>query len=327
MDISSNNLDKRPTPIVPTPDWTTNTNSEMEIASVEPAAPATPAPTNNDIENNSSKNMQEVTDESALNRVSVISSVSNQSSTMNINPGQTPTQSGTYTSVITPAMSTSQSLIAGEVALTPTHSNFTPQSVNPHSAMTAITPMVSGTDQARSSIKVQNCVSTIHLGCELKLLDIYCRTRFSEYNPARFHGVVMKIIDPRATALVFRSGKVLCTGLRNEHDSYIAARKFARIIQKLGYPARFLDFKIQNFIATADLRFPIRLEALQQAHGQFASYEPELFPGLVYRMVRPRVVLLIFVNGKIVFTGGKTRGEINEALDIIYPILRSYRIS
>lgn len=67
--------------------------------------------------------------------------------------------------------------------------------------------------------------------------------------------------------------------------------------------ARFLDFKIQNFIATADLRFPIRLEALQQAHGQFASYEPELFPGLVYRMVRPRVVLLIFVNGKIVFTG------------------------
>lgn len=67
--------------------------------------------------------------------------------------------------------------------------------------------------------------------------------------------------------------------------------------------AKFLDFKIQNFIATGDLRFPVRLEALQQAHGQFTSYEPELFPGLVYRMVRPRVVLLIFVNGKIVFTG------------------------
>lgn len=69
------------------------------------------------------------------------------------------------------------------------------------------------------------------------------------------------------------------------------------------FQAKFLDFKIQNFIATADLRFPVRLEALQQAHGQFTSYEPELFPGLVYRMVRPRVVLLIFVNGKIVFTG------------------------
>lgn len=69
------------------------------------------------------------------------------------------------------------------------------------------------------------------------------------------------------------------------------------------FQAKFLNFKIQNFIATADLRFPVRLEALQQAHGQFASYEPELFPGLVYRMIRPRVVLLIFVNGKLVITG------------------------
>lgn len=66
---------------------------------------------------------------------------------------------------------------------------------------------------------------------------------------------------------------------------------------------KFLNFKVQNFIATADLRFPLRLEALQQAHGQFTSYEPELFAGLVYRMVRPRVVLLIFVNGKLVITG------------------------
>lgn len=267
-------------------------------------------------------------DNGIINRDTVINTVGSQSSdTYNLNNmAQTPTESGSNYSLLTTPL-ISQNRIPGEVSLTPTHSAFTPQVVNPHSSMTTLTPMVSGSNQAKNSIKVQNCVSTVHLGCDLKLLDIYCRTRFSEYNPARFHGVVMKIIDPRATALVFRSGKVLCTGLRNEHDSYIAARKFARIIQKLGYPAKFLDFKIQNFIATADLRFPIRLEALQQAHGQFASYEPELFPGLVYRMVRPRVVLLIFVNGKIVFTGGKTRAEIHEALEIIYPILRSYRIS
>lgn len=222
---------------------------------------------------------------------------------------------------------TIQSHLSGEVTLTPTHRSFTPQiqSGNPHSSLTAITPMASAVSQAKSSIKFQNCVSTVSLGCELKLLDIYCRTRFSEYNPARFHGVVMKILEPRATALVFRSGKIVCTGAKNEHDSYIAARKFARIIQKLGFQAKFLNFKVQNFIATADLRFPVRLEALQQAHGQFSSYEPELFPGLVYRMVRPRVVLLIFVNGKLVITGGKTRNEIYEALDIIHPILRSFK--
>ncbi|KOB75293.1 putative TATA binding protein [Operophtera brumata] len=174
------------------------------------------------------------------------------------------------------------SRVTGDESLTPTNI-LTPlfsRTINPHNTMAAMTPAASGCDQAKNSIKLQNCVSTVSLGCELKLLEIYCRTRYSEYNPARFQGVVMKILDPRATALVFR----------NEHDSYLAARKFARIIHKLGYPVRFLDFKIQNFCATADLRFPIRLESLQQTHGQFASYEPELFPGLVYRMVRPRVV-------------------------------------
>ncbi|XP_069356570.1 TBP-related factor-like [Maniola hyperantus] len=217
--------------------------------------------------------------------------------------------------------------VSGEVMLTPTHRTFTPQahSANPHSSMTAITPMASAASQAKSSIKLQNCISTVSLGCELKLLDIYCRTRYSEYNPSRFNGVVMKILEPRTTALIFKSGKIVCTGAKNEHDAYIGARKFARIIQKLGYPVKFLNFKVQNFIATADLRFPLRLEALQQAHGQFTSYEPELFAGLVYRMIRPRVVLLIFVNGKLVITGGKTRNEIYEAVDIIHPILRSFK--
>lgn len=82
---------------------------------------------------------------------------------------------------------------------------------------------------------------------------------------------------------------------------------------------------MQNLVATCDLRFPIKLENLNQMHGQFSSYEPELFPGLVYRMIKPRLVLLIFVNGKIVFTGAKSRQEIKESLDNIYPILRSFR--
>lgn len=86
-----------------------------------------------------------------------------------------------------------------------------------------------------------------------------------------------------------------------------------------------MDFKIQNLVATVDLRFPIRLENLNQMHGQFSSYEPELFPGLIYRMVKPRVVLLIFVNGKIVFTGAKSNTEISESLENIYPILQSFR--
>lgn len=58
-----------------------------------------------------------------------------------------------------------------------------------------------------------------------------------------------------------------------------AARKYARIIQKLGFPAKFKDFKIQNMVGSCDVKFPIRLEGLVLTHSQFTSYEPELFPG------------------------------------------------
>ncbi|XP_055547708.1 TBP-related factor [Wyeomyia smithii] len=197
--------------------------------------------------------------------------------------------------------------------------------IPPQCSMVMQVPMPSGPQEAINSVQVRNCVATVSLGCELNLQTINFRTRNSEYNPSRFHGVVMRIRDPRCTALVFRSGKIVCTGARNEHDANLAARKFARIIQKIGYSVRFLDFKVQNLVATVDLRFPIRLENLNQVHGQFSSYEPELFPGLIYRMVKPRVVLLIFVNGKIVFTGAKSEREITDSLENIYPILQSFR--
>lgn len=81
-------------------------------------------------------------------------------------------------------------------------------------------------------------MATIDLGCELNLRTINFRTRNTEYNPARFNGVVMRIRDPRTTALIFKSGKVVCTGARNEQDALLASKKFARIIQKLNFNVR-----------------------------------------------------------------------------------------
>lgn len=89
--------------------------------------------------------------------------------------------------------------------------------------------------------------------------------------------------------------------------------------------AIFQDFKIQNIVASTDVKFPIRLENLAHSHSSFCSYEPELFPGLIYRMVYPRVVLLIFVSGKIVLTGAKERADITTAFENIYPVLTEYR--
>lgn len=195
----------------------------------------------------------------------------------------------------------------------------------PQNSIVQQSPATTGPQEALNSVKLQNCVCTVDLGTVLNLQSINNRTRNSEYNPSRFRGVVMRIRDPRCTALIFKTGKIVCTGARNENDAHFAARKFARILQKLSYPVKFLDFKIQNIVATVDLRFPIRLENLNQVHGQFSSYEPELFPGLIYRMVKPRVVLLIFVNGKIVFTGAKTKTDILDSLENMYPILQSFR--
>jgi transcription initiation factor TFIID TATA-box-binding protein len=128
------------------------------------------------------------------------------------------------------------------------------------------------------------------------------------------------------------------------NSSRLASRKYARIIQKLGFNAQFTDFKIQNIVGSCDVKFPIRLEGLASKHHNFSSYEPELFPGLIYRMMKPKIVLLIFVSGKIVLTGAKVREEIYQAFvgsstiktardatntlqELIYPVLSDFRKS
>jgi transcription initiation factor TFIID TATA-box-binding protein len=138
----------------------------------------------------------------------------------------------------------------------------------------------------------------------------------------------MRIREPKTTALIFASGKMVVTGAKSEDDSKLASRKYARIIQKLGFNAKFTDFKIQNIVGSCDIKFPIRLEGLASRHHNFSSYEPELFPGLIYRMIKPKIVLLIFVSGKIVLTGAKVREEIYQAFEMIYPVLQgSYSLT
>ncbi|OAV98053.1 TATA-box-binding protein [Puccinia triticina 1-1 BBBD Race 1] len=172
---------------------------------------------------------------------------------------------------------------------------------------------------------LQNIVATVNLECRLDLKTIALHARNAEYNPKRFAAVIMRIREPKTTALIFASGKMVVTGAKSEDDSRLAARKYARIVQKLGFEAKFTEFKIQNIVGSCDVRFPIRLEGLAYNHGHFSSYEPELFPGLIYRMVKPKVVLLIFVSGKIVLTGAKVREEIYQAFNNIYPVLSEFR--
>ncbi|KAI5813232.1 transcription factor TFIID-domain-containing protein [Pyronema omphalodes] len=207
-------------------------------------------------------------------------------------------------------------------------SNGSMQGQDPATGNTPVTPAATpGQAPGVSGIvpTLQNIVATVNLDCRLDLKTIALHARNAEYNPKRFAAVIMRIREPKTTALIFASGKMVVTGAKSEDDSKLASRKYARIIQKLGFGAKFTDFKIQNIVGSCDIKFPIRLEGLASRHHHFSSYEPELFPGLIYRMIKPKIVLLIFVSGKIVLTGAKVREEIYTAFESIYPVLSDFR--
>jgi transcription initiation factor TFIID TATA-box-binding protein len=175
-------------------------------------------------------------------------------------------------------------------------------------------------------IRIQNMSSTANLGVPVDLKKIAITCRNTEFNPRRFAAVVMRIREPRATALIFASGKMVVTGVKSTHNAALACRKFAYIVQKVGFAVSTeLDFKVQNMVGTSDVGFPIRLEGLVYAHSTYASYEPELFPGLIYRHLSPKVVSLIFVSGKVVITGAKKETDLTSALVKLYPILYEFK--
>lgn len=151
--------------------------------------------------------------------------------------------------------------------------------------------------------------------------------RNCEYNPAKFQAAVMRIREPRTTALVFKTGKIIVAGAKKEKDATDAVEKYAAIITKMGYPTMVRDVKIQNINATCDAGFPIRLEGFiyDAENAPYSTYEPELFPGLVYRMAGSKVVMLIFISGKVVVTGAKCREDVMEAVQHIHGRLLPYR--
>jgi len=180
--------------------------------------------------------------------------------------------------------------------------------------------------ESLKEVKLQNVIATVNLQCKLDLQKIQKKARNAEYNPKRFAALIMRIKDPKTTALIFSSGKLVITGARNEQQSKLAARKFARIIKKIGFAARFTEFKIQNMVASSDVGFKISLEDLGSSdHSRFCNYEPELFPGLIYKMASPKATLLIFVSGKIVITGAKSKKIIDETVNTIVPVLSQFK--
>jgi transcription initiation factor TFIID TATA-box-binding protein len=171
---------------------------------------------------------------------------------------------------------------------------------------------------------IQNIVSTINMKTQLDLKVIALKSLNSEYNPRRFSALIMRIRKPaRTTALIFATGKMVVTGAKCVKEAESSCRKFIKIIKKLGFNPIFSEFKVQNIVCSMDLNFLVHLEKMNIIHEKFTTYEPELFPGLIFRI--SDIVYLIFNSGKIVATGGKDLNLIHDSFEKLYPLLQNFK--
>jgi len=164
-------------------------------------------------------------------------------------------------------------------------------------------------------IKVENVVAFTSLGKDISLTKLVECIESVEYEPEQFPGLVYRIKDPRAAALIFSSGKIVCTGARSIEMAKEAMRKVVDTVRDVGIdlPTEF-NIKVENIVASSCVHAKLNLEEIAFALEN-AEYEPEQFPGLVYRIREPRVAFLLFSSGKIICTGAHNLKDVQTALN------------
>ena len=136
-----------------------------------------------------------------------------------------------------------------------------------------------------------------------------------EFDPEQFPGLVYRLKKPKTATLVFSTGKMVCTGAKSEKEARRAVHKIVKLVNEAGISmSRKPLITVQNIVASANLSAKLNLE-LAAMKLENSLYEPEQFPGLIYRMKNPKVVILLFGSGKLVITGAKFEPEIQEAAE------------
>jgi len=166
-------------------------------------------------------------------------------------------------------------------------------------------------------IKVQNIVASTALADKLDLDMIIHSVEGAEYEPEQFPGLVYKLSNPKTATLLFKSGKANCTGAKNIEDVRKSIDIISETLRKLGVNVyKNPKITIQNIVSTADLGGELNLTETAVALGlENIEYEPEQFPGMVYRIKEPKVVMLLFSSGNIVCTGAKSVEDVSTAAE------------
>ena len=174
-------------------------------------------------------------------------------------------------------------------------------------------------------VKVENIVASATFAEKLDLDMIAQSLEEAEYEPEQFPGLVYRLKNPKTATLLFRSGKANCTGAKNIEDVRKTINIIAEKLKKLGVDVyKNIDIVVQNMVATAALDGELNLDEVAVAFGlENVEYEPEQFPGLVYRVKEPKVVMLLFGSGKIVCAGGRTTEDVSTAVEDLSEKLNS----
>ena len=170
-------------------------------------------------------------------------------------------------------------------------------------------------------ISVENVVVSATIPDEINLKEINEKFEYADYNPGQFPGLIFRIENPRTTTLIFRTGKFICTGSKSEKDANLAIRNVIKYLRNHDIKiSEDVKTVVQNIVGSADIKSRIHIEQAAVSLPR-SMYEPEQFPGLIYRNLNPKTVLLLFASGKIVCTGAKSVPDIHKSVNQVKSFL------
>ena len=179
--------------------------------------------------------------------------------------------------------------------------------------------------ETKRDIKVVNIVVSTSLKHDMPLEKMAATLSNTEYNPEQFPGLVIRIKEPKTSALIFSSGKVVCTGARSMDKVEESIKKIIKSLEKINVKITVKpEIKIQNIVASGSVGMDLNLNTLAMKLEN-TEYEPEQFPGLVYKLAAAKATFLLFSNGKVVCTGTKSEKEVHAALDKLIENLKKVK--
>jgi transcription initiation factor TFIID TATA-box-binding protein len=175
---------------------------------------------------------------------------------------------------------------------------------------------------AKSSLKIQNIVATASLGKEVPLTKLAKTVQNTEYNPEQFPGLVLRVKEPKSAVLVFSSGNLVCTGTKSISQVKEVIDQVIKILKKINVKVTDIPkITVQNIVASGNINMSLNLNVLA-LELENTEYEPEQFPGLVYKLDNPTATFLLFSNGKLVCTGTKNNQQLKDSMDQLIKTLK-----